>query len=152
LEDVEDSDNEAECIDQGDQIFAFKLLPPSPLEDICASSTMSTHLAEAFKANLEAIAPLILDYLKEFLDIFSKKTCDTLPEHKQWDHAIELVSRGKSTGCKIYPLAPSEQKELDTFLEENLETGRICPSRSPMSSPVFFIKKEDGSLCLVRDY
>ena len=26
--------------------------------------------------------------------------------------------------------------------------SRICPSKSPM----FFIKKKDGSLCLVQDY
>jgi len=45
-----------------------------------------------------------------------------------------------------------EQKELDAFLEENLCTGRIHPSKSPMAAPVFFIKKKDGSLRLVQDY
>jgi len=45
-----------------------------------------------------------------------------------------------------------EQKELDFFLEENLHTGRIHPSKSPMAAPVFFIKKKDGSLQLVQDY
>jgi len=45
-----------------------------------------------------------------------------------------------------------EQEELDTFLEENLHTGRIRPSKSPIAAPVFFIKKKDGSLQLVQDY
>ena len=45
-----------------------------------------------------------------------------------------------------------EQKELDIFLKENLETGQIRPSKSPISSLVFFIKKKDGSLRLVQDY
>jgi hypothetical protein len=99
------------------------------------------HLAEAFKANSEAIAPLIPDYLKEFSDVFSKKFFDTLPKHKQWDHAIELVPREKPAGCKIYPLAPSEQKKLDAFLKESLETGRIHLFKSPMLSLVFFIKR-----------
>ena len=49
-------------------------------------------------------------------------------------------------------MSPVEQKELDSFLEENLCTGRICPSKSPMAAPVFFIKKKDGSLWLVQDY
>ena len=31
-------------------------------------------------------------------------------------------------------------------------TGRIRLSKSPMASPVFFIKKKDGSLHLVQDY
>ena len=53
---------------------------------------------------------------------------------------------------KVYPLSPVEQKELDSFLEENLLTGQIRPSKSPMAAPVFFIKKKDGSLQLVQDY
>jgi len=53
---------------------------------------------------------------------------------------------------KVYSLSPVEQKELDAFLEENLHTGRIHPSKSPMAAPVFFIKKKDGSLRLVQDY
>jgi len=52
----------------------------------------------------------------------------------------------------VYSLALTEQKELDQFLKENLETGQICPSKSPMASPVFFIKKKDGTLWLVQDY
>ncbi len=44
--------------------------------------------------------------------------------------------------CKIYPLNPDEQKQLDEFLQEQLETGRIKPSKSPMASPFFFVKKE----------
>jgi len=49
-------------------------------------------------------------------------------------------------------LSPVEQKELDFFLEENLHTRQIHPSKSPMAAPVFFIKKKDGSLRLVQDY
>jgi len=41
---------------------------------------------------------------------------------------------------------------LDSFLEENLHTGQIRPSKSPMAAPVFFIKKKNGSLQLVQDY
>ena len=46
----------------------------------------------------------------------------------------------------------SEQKELNGFLKENVETGRIRSSKSPMASPVFFVKKKDGKLRLVQDY
>jgi hypothetical protein len=127
-------------------------LPSCLSEDICASSTISTCLAEAFKANLETNAPPIPDYLKEFSDIFSKESLDTLPKHKQWDYAIKLVPGEKPASCKVYLLAPSEQKELDAFLNKNLETSQIHLSKSLMSSPVFFIKKKDSSLCLVQDY
>ena len=45
-----------------------------------------------------------------------------------------------------------EQKELDSFLKENLHTRRIRPSKFPMAAPVFFIKKKNGSLQLVQNY
>ena len=47
------------------------------------------------------------------------------PEPKEWDHAVELIPGSKPSGCKIYPLSPAKQKELDVFLKENLETGII---------------------------
>src|SRR6266446_1699299 len=52
----------------------------------------------------------------------------------------------------MFPLSPAEQKELDEFLRENLANRCICPSKSPIRAPVFFIKKKEGSLCLVQDY
>ena len=82
--------------------------------------------------------------------MFSKETFDTLPPWKLWDHVIELEPGSKPTNCKVYPLSPKEQVELDAFLKENLHTRRICPSKSPMTSPVF-IKKKDGVLQLVQD-
>ena len=41
---------------------------------------------------------------------------------------------------------------MDEFLQENLNSERIRPSKSPLASPFFFIKKKDGSLCPVQDY
>ena len=84
--------------------------------------------------------------------MFAKEDFDILPEHCKWDHAIELTPGAEPKSSKVYPLSPLEQAELDAFLEENLRTGRIRPSKSPMAAPVFFIKKKDGSLRLVQDY
>src|ERR1700720_2185537 len=48
--------------------------------------------------------------------------------------------------------APSVlQTALKAFIEENLKTGRIRPSKSPNASPFFFIRKADGSLRPVQD-
>jgi len=97
--------------------------------------------------------PFILpNCVRGFESVFAKKDFDILPEHRQWDHAIELIPGSEPKSLKVYPLSPVEQKELDAFLEENLHTGQICPSKSPMVAPVFFIKKKDGSLQLVQDY
>ncbi|SJL18925.1 uncharacterized protein ARMOST_22527 [Armillaria ostoyae] len=78
---------------------------------------------------------------------------DELPERRPWDHAIELIPNAKSTlDCKVYPLNQDEQEQLDKFLDENLDSGHIKPSKSPFASPFFFIKKKDGSLHPVQDY
>src|SRR3979490_1388641 len=49
-------------------------------------------------------------------------------------------------------MSPNEQRELDAFLEENLKSHRICPSKLPMASPVFFIKKKDSGHRFLQDY
>ena len=155
-EDDEDTDAE---IEDGDRIFATGLHQPP--EEIHTASTISQCLAEAFKRNqnspdTEKGTPVLVEdiptHLREFSAMFSKESFDVLPDPKPWDHAIELIPGGTPSGCKVYPLSPSEQKELDAFQKENLETSRIRLSKSPMASPVFFIKKKDGALHLVQDY
>ena len=97
-------------------------------------------------------AGLIPDEYKEFSRVFEKSSFDEMPPRRPWDHAIELKPGSEPKFCKVYPLNPEEQKQLDAFIEENLATGRIRPSKSPMASPVFFIKKKGGDLRLVQDY
>lgn len=92
------------------------------------------------------------DYLKEYADVFSEENYDKLPESRPWDHAIDLKPDFKPSDCKVYPLNPKEQIALKDFLKENLANGRIRNSKSPMASPFFFIKKEDGSLRAIQDY
>jgi len=124
----EEPEEAEELIEPGDCIFAIGLVPV-PAE-IQATSSVSQRLAEAFKHNSEASTPSgqsIPEYLKEFDSVFSKESFNALPESKKWDHAVELIRGEKASNCKVYPLAPMEQKELDQFLKENLETGRIRP-------------------------
>jgi len=114
------------------------------------SQKLAEGACQSVEAQKEPFIPP--DCVREFESVFAKKDFDILLEHRQWDHAIELIPGLEPKLSKVYPLSPVEQKELDSFLEENLRTGRICLSKSPMAAPVFFIKKKDGSLQLVQDY
>jgi len=67
-----------------------------------------------------------------------------MPEHKPWDHTIDLKPDFILKGCKVYPLSSEEQKEQDKLLEENLRKGYIRPSKLPMASPFFFVSKKDS--------
>ena len=117
-------------------------------------ATTSQRLAEGARHSKEAqtTTTLLPAYVAEFQSVFAKEDFDILPEYRKWDHAIELIPGAEPKSSKVYPLSPLEQTELDAFLEENLRTGRIRLSKSPIAAPVFFIKKKDGSLWLVQDY
>jgi len=132
----------------------IRVLPEPTAEELRAASTTSQKLAEGACRSAEAWREPFIppDCVRGFESIFAKEDFDILPEHRQWDHAIKLIPGSEPKSSKVYPLSLVEQKELDAFLEENLCTGRICSSKSPMVAPVFFIKKKDSSLQLVQDY
>jgi len=106
-------------------LFLTRLLPEPDQVELQAAATTSQHLAEEARRSAEAQAaatPLPV-YVVEFQSMFAKEDFDILPEHRKWDHAIELVSGVEPKSSKVYPLSPLEQAELDAFLEENLYTG-----------------------------
>jgi transposase InsO family protein len=151
--DSEGSADDLDRIEPGDRVFMTTVYDPA--EFIRATATTSQRLAEAFTKNSatpKSFPESVPSQFHDFEDIFSKVSFDALPDRKPWDHAIELESGLKASSTKVYPLSPNEQTELDAFIEENLASGRIRPSKSPMAAPVFFIKKKDGSLRLVQDY
>ncbi len=139
-------------LEPGDTVYTI-LLTPEWEEHICATSTPSQRLAEEAQAQ-QAHPPgsTVPEHYKDFTDVFSEEAFAHLPPHKAWDHAIELHPDAKLPRGRMFPLSPTEQKELDEFLRENLVNGQIHLSKSPIGAPVFFIKKREGSLYLVQDY
>jgi hypothetical protein len=151
--DAEDPADDPDRVEPGDRVFM--MMVHDPAEFIQATATTSQRLAEAFTRNSatpKSFCESVPSQLHDFEDVFSKISFDALPDCKPWDHTIELESRAKASSTKVYPLSPNEQTELYAFIEENLASGWIHPSKSPMAAPVFFIKKKDGSLRLVQDY
>ena len=92
--------------------------------------------------------------------VFMKSSFDSLPPHTDYDHEINLRDDFVPQKSRLYRLSPLEQRELDKFLEENLTTGRIRPSKSPQAAPFFFTKKmpeanapgADPGLRPIQDY
>jgi len=161
LEHAEDSEEDETPVqtgeieyEQGDRLFMTRVLPEPTAEELRTTSTTSQKLAEGACRSAEGRRESFIppDCIRGFKSVFAKEDFDILLEHRQWDHAIELILGSEPKSSKVYPLSPVEQKELNAFLEENLRTGRIRPSKSPMAAPVFFIKKKDSSLRLVQDY
>jgi hypothetical protein len=148
-------DVEPDNYEPGDSIFATWLHPEPTPTHVRATTSVSARLAEAHVRNSDKMSfrDLVPEMPHEFEDIFSKESFDALLERRQWDHAIKLNTNDPCLPrSKVYPMSLDEQVELDTFLDEALQTGHIRPSKSPIRAPVFFIKKKDGGLRFIQDY
>ena len=65
---------------------------------------------------------------------------------------IELITASSPPSRSAYRLSQSDLGELQRQLTALLEQGFIETSKSPFGAPVFFVKKQDGSLRLVCDW
>lgn len=76
-----------------------------------------------------------------------------MPKHKPWDHTIELKEgTSEAIHAHVFLMSQPENEKLRHFLDDALTKEYIVLSKSPIVSPVFFIKKKDGKLCFVQDY
>jgi len=84
--------------------------------------------------------------------VFGKMESERMPTRKIWDHAIDLKETFKPQKERIYPLSKDEREEVQKFVDNQLRKGYIRPSKSPQTSPVFFVGKKDGKKRMVIDY
>ena len=101
-------------------------------------------------------APVDLSTLPEeyhdFADMFSKSKAGKQTDHRPYDLKITLDEGTILPFGPIYSLSQEELAALHKFIDENLATGFIRPSRSPCGALVLFIWKKDGSLQLCVDF
>uniref|UniRef100_A0A3B1IMZ3 Gypsy retrotransposon integrase-like protein 1 n=1 Tax=Astyanax mexicanus TaxID=7994 RepID=A0A3B1IMZ3_ASTMX len=84
--------------------------------------------------------------------VFSKKNATKLPPHRPYGCAIDLIEGATLPKARIYPLTREEEKAMDDYITEALAQGFIRPSKSPVGSGFFFVKKKDGGLRPCIDY
>ena len=68
------------------------------------------------------------------------------------DHHINLLPNSAPVSKPTYKMSLAKMDELCQQLNDLLSQGFICPSSSPYRSPVLFVKKKEGDLCLCIDY
>uniref|UniRef100_A0A3B1IV37 Gypsy retrotransposon integrase-like protein 1 n=1 Tax=Astyanax mexicanus TaxID=7994 RepID=A0A3B1IV37_ASTMX len=88
----------------------------------------------------------------DFLEVFSKENATKLPPHRSYDCAIDLVEGATLPKARVYPLTLDEEKAMNDYVTEALAQGFIRPSKSPVGSGFFFVKKKDGGLRPCIDY
>ena len=101
---------------------------------------------------LRATEEMVSRRLHKYLKVFEKKNLERMPTRKTWDHTIDLKEGFVPKKSKIYPLSRVEREKVHEFVKDQLRKGYIRPSKSPQTSPVFFVPKKDGKKRMVQDY
>ncbi|KAG1974134.1 retrotransposable element [Pimephales promelas] len=84
--------------------------------------------------------------------VFSRSRATSLPPHRLYDCAIDLLPGTTPPRGRLYSLSAPEREALEKYLSDSLEAGTIVPSSSPAGAGFFFDKKKDGSLRPCIDY
>ncbi|KAL0187931.1 hypothetical protein M9458_015030 [Cirrhinus mrigala] len=92
---------------------------------------------------------------KEYLDlkeVFSKSRAASLPPHRPYDCAIDLMPGTSPPKGKLYSLSAPEREAMEKYISDSLAAGFIRPSSSPTGAGFFSVGKKDGSLRPCIDY
>ena len=89
---------------------------------------------------------------QKYQSVFSEQASQCLSQHQPWDHAIDLKSNVTMKKCGIYHLTPASILALKEYIDNHLCKGYICPFKSPIFSPFFFVVRKGSRLRPVQDY
>jgi hypothetical protein len=91
----------------------------------------------------KSVEELVPEQFHCFSLVFQKKELKHMLLRKLWDHVIEMKLGFVPNKAKVYPLFPLEQKELDSFITEQLRKGYIQHSKLPQTSLIFLWHEKD---------
>ena len=107
---------------------------------------------EKVEVDHKKIKEMVPQRFLKWRKVFGKVESERMSTRKIWDHAIDLKEIFKPQKGRIYPLSRDKREEVQNFVNDQLRKGYIRPSKSPQTSPVFFVDKKDGSKRIVIDY
>jgi len=78
----------------------------------------------------------------EFPEVFEKRRSNELPQRRSWTMQLILLRRRHiEIEFQSLPIVTKRNRGMNAFINENLATGRIVPSKSLIASPFFFVKR-----------
>jgi len=107
---------------------------------------------EEVEADHKKIEEMVPKRFLKWRKVFEKVESERMPTRKIWDHAIDLKETFKPQKGRIYLLSKNKREEVQNFVNDQLRKGYIRLSKSPQTSPVFFVGKKDRSKRMVIDY
>ncbi|XP_070406069.1 uncharacterized protein [Nothobranchius furzeri] len=85
-------------------------------------------------------------------EVFSKSWAASLPPHRPYDCAIDLLPGTTPPKGRLYPLSLPERQVMRDYIDTALRAGIIRESSSPAGAGFFFVTKKDNTLRPCIDY
>ncbi|KAI3359301.1 hypothetical protein L3Q82_002818 [Scortum barcoo] len=74
-------------------------------------------------------------------EVFNKTKATSLPPHRPWDCAIDLLPGAPIPKARIYSISGPERKAMEEYIEASLRSSIIRPSSLPAGAGFFFVGK-----------
>ncbi len=79
-------------------------------------------------------------------EVFCKQRALSLPPHRPYDCAIDLLPGSTFPRSRLYNISRPERVAMEEYINNSLAAGIIHPSSSPLGAGFFFMGKKDGTL------
>lgn len=82
----------------------------------------------------------------DLAEVFRKDRAQSLPPHRPYDCAIDLLLGAPLPTSRLYSLSLPEREAMEKYITESLAAGIIRASSSPVAAGFFFVEKKDKTL------
>ena len=114
--------------------------------------TIKKKFDEEIELDKVKVKEMVSQKFHRWLKVFRKVELKRMPTRKPWDYAINLKEDFFPRKGRTYLMSRQEKEEVREFVEKQLKKGYIKLSKSPQTSPVFFVGKKNRKKRMVQDY
>lgn len=84
--------------------------------------------------------------------VFGEVKATSLPPHRPYDYAIDLLAGSSPPKGRLYSLSAPETVAIREYIHSSLKAGLIRPFSSLAGAGFFFVSKKDKSVSSCIDY
>ena len=120
---------------------------------IISWENMDIRYGKPVQAKAATDLPEIPEEFQEYSNVFSEELFKKIPEHREYDCAIDLVEGAElPKPARAFPMSHTAEIELNKFLDGEIAAGKMRETHSKVAAPCFFVPKKDGGHRLVTDF
>lgn len=122
--------------------------------ETCQQTCLRTHFLASASSVPEPAPDLtrVPETYHDLKEVFNKAKATSLPPHRPYDCAIDLLPGTSPPKGRLYSLSAPERMAMEEYIQDSLAAGIIRPSSSPAGAGFFFVGKKDKSLRPCIDY